>query len=93
MCNEIMRTMPEAFHCIPYRFKTQKTCDKAFEEDLFPLKFIPDWFVRPQQENLWYVDYYDDDGGHWDNDDEAPGWYEGYQKQKTQKAKNKRKTI
>ena len=92
MCNEIMRTMPEAFHHIPDHFKTQKMCDKAFEEDFFSLKFIPDWFVRPQQVNLWYYDYYDY-GGLWDDDDEAPGWYEGYQKRKSQKSKNKRRTI
>ena len=94
MCNEIMRTMPEAFHHIPDHFKTQKMYDKAFEEDFFSLKFIPDWFLRPQQVNLWYDDNYDDDGGHWDDDDdEAPGWYEGYQKRKSQKSKNKRRTI
>ena len=87
-----MRTMPEAFHHIPDHFKTQKMCDKAFEEDFFSLKFVPDWFVRPQQVNLWYDDYYDY-GGLWDDDDEAPGWYEGYQKRKSQKSKNKRRTI
>ena len=45
MSNEIMCTMPDAFHCIPDRFKTQKMCDKAVKEDSSSLRFVPDWFV------------------------------------------------
>ena len=44
MCNEIMRTMPDAFHCIPDRFKTQEMCIKAVEVDPSFLKFVPDHF-------------------------------------------------
>ena len=33
MYNEIMRTIPNAFHCIPDRFKTQEMCNKALEVD------------------------------------------------------------
>ena len=40
---------------------------------------------------LWYDDYYDDDGGHWGDDDDDKDkffeWYDGYEKQKVQKAK------
>ena len=37
-------------------------CDKAFEEDFFFWKFIPDWFVTQQQIKIWHDDYfYDDD--------------------------------
>ena len=31
-----MRTMPDAFHRIPDRFKTQSMCEKAIKEDLLP---------------------------------------------------------
>ena len=33
MFNEVMRTMPHAFHRIPDRFKTQIMCIKAVEVD------------------------------------------------------------
>ena len=66
-----MRTMPDAFHCIPDQFKTQKRCDKAKKEDSSSLQCIPDWFVTREWMWMWYNDYYyDDDGDHQDNDDE-----------------------
>ena len=36
---------------------------------------------------MWYNDYYDDDGDHWDNDDDEEKffeWYDGYKKRKAQ---------
>ena len=42
MCNEIMGTMPDAFHRIPDRFKTQEMCNKAI--DLSFLQHVPDYF-------------------------------------------------
>ena len=44
MYNEIMRTMPNAFHRIPYRFKTQEMCNKAVEIDSWQLKDVPNHF-------------------------------------------------
>ena len=41
MYNEIMRTIPNAFHCIPDRFKTQEMCNKALEVDPWQLKDVP----------------------------------------------------
>ena len=113
MCNEIMRTMHNAFHRIPDRFKTQEMCikavgvdpsflqlvpnhfkmqgicDKAVRDDSFSLQFVPDWFVTREGVDIWYDDYYDDGGFHWDNDDEDKffEWYDGYKKRKAQKAK------
>ena len=79
-----MRIMPEAFHCIPDRFETQKVCikvveadpsnlgnvldhlkiremcDAAVREDPSSLIYVLDWFVKPQQVNMWYDDYYND---------------------------------
>ena len=45
MCNEIMRTITDAFHCIPGHFKTQEMCDKAGKENSSSLEYVPDWFV------------------------------------------------
>ena len=44
MRNEIMRTMPNSFHHIPDRFKTQWMCIKAVEVDPSFLQLIPDHF-------------------------------------------------
>ena len=42
MCNEIMRTMPYAFHRIPGHFETQEACIKALGVDPWLLRFVPD---------------------------------------------------
>ena len=42
MCNEIMRTMPNAFYCIPDDFKRQKMCIKAIEVDPSFFQLVPD---------------------------------------------------
>ena len=39
-----MRTMPNAFHCIPDCFKTQEMCIKAVEVDPSFLRLVPDHF-------------------------------------------------
>ena len=48
MYNEIMRTMPDAFHRIPDHFKTQAICDQAVKEDSSSLQFVHDWFVKKE---------------------------------------------
>ena len=45
---------------------------------------------------MWHDDYYDDDGGHCDSDDDEDkffGWYNGYKKRKAQKAKIKKELL
>ena len=45
---------------------------------------------------MWYDDYYDDDDGHWDNDDNEDKffeWYDGYKKRKAQKTKIKEELM
>ena len=44
MYNEVMRTMPNAFHSIPDHFKTQGMCIKAVEVDSSFLQLVPDHF-------------------------------------------------
>ena len=41
MSNEIMRTMPNAFHGIPDQFKTQEMCIKAVEDAPEALEYVP----------------------------------------------------
>ena len=55
-------------------------CDKAVRDYLFPLQFVPDWFVTQQQTDIWY------DNDDWHDDNEIIEWYKGYQKRRTQKA-------
>ena len=64
-------------------------CDQVVKEDSSFLQFLPDWFVTREWMWMWYDDYYDDDGDHWDNDDDEEKffeWYDGYKKRKAQKA-------
>ena len=45
---------------------------------------------------MWHDDYYDDDDGHWDNDDNEDKffeWYDGYKKRKAQKTKIKKELM
>ena len=96
MCNEVMRTMPDAFHRIPDHFKTQEMCDKAVKNDSSSLEYVSDWFVTKEWMWMWYDDHYDDDGDHWDDDenkDKFFEWFEGYQKCRGQKAKIKEELL
>ena len=61
---------------------------EAFQEDSSCLIYISDWFVKSQQVNLWYEDYYGDD-----NYGVIIKWYEGYEKRKAQKAKRKEELM
>ena len=44
---------------------------------------------------MWYNNYYDDGGDHWDDDDEDKffEWCEGYKKRKAQKASIKEELL
>ena len=56
----------------------------------------PEYFVTREWVGMWHDDYYDDDGGHCDSDDDEDkffGWYNGYKKRKTQKAKIKKELL
>ena len=90
MCNKAVRTESLSLAYIPDHFKTQEICDKTVKDYSSSLQFVPDWFVTRQGVDTWYDDYYDDDGGHWNDDDDDEDkffkWYDGYQKRKAQKA-------
>ena len=59
-------------------------CDKAVKDDPSSLQFVPDWFVSREWVDMQYDDYYDDDGGHWDddNEDKCFEWYDGYENER-----------
>ena len=40
MSNTIMRMIPEAFHRVPNRFKTQEMCEKTVKADQLGLKVV-----------------------------------------------------
>ena len=96
-----MPTMPDAFHRIPNRFKTQEMCDKAVKDDSSSLQFVPDWLVTQEQIGLWDDDtcfrWYDDGKDKFiefnDDEDNFLEWYDGYKKRKAQKSKIKEELM
>ena len=70
-------------------------CDKAVRDDSSSLQFVPDWFVTREGVDMWHDDYYDDDGDHWDddNEDEFLEWYEVCKIRKAEKAKIKEEIL
>ena len=64
--------------CVTRRLKSTQgcccMCDKAVEEDLYLLEYVPDWFIRQEQIDLWHDDCYDDDY----YDYGMIEWYDGY---------------
>ena len=79
---------PCGLEFVPDHLKMQEMCDKAVRDDPSYLVCVPDWFVRQQQVNMWYDDYYNDD-----DYDEVIGWNNGYQKRKAEKTKRKEKLM
>ena len=84
MCIKAVEKEAETLEHVPDHFKTGEMCKRAIEADLYTLVFCPDWFVTQEQIKSWYDDDYDD---------EATGWYEGYQKRKAQKVSIKEELL
>ena len=94
MCIKAVEVDPSFLQLIPDHFKTQGICDKAVRDDSSSLQFVPDWFVARERLYMWHDDYFDDDGVHWDDDeDKFFEWYDGYKKRKAQKAKIKKELM
>ena len=96
MCEGAMRNNPALFFLVPDDIKTQGMCEGVVEEDPSSLQFVPNWFVLREGVDIWYDDYYDDDGDHWDdndNEDKFIKWCDGYEKRKAQKAKIKEELL
>ena len=88
MCNAAVMEDPCRLEFVPNHLKIQEMCNKAVREDPFSLEYVPNRFVRPQQVNMWYDDYYNDD-----DYDEINNWHDGYQKSRAQKAKIKEELM
>ena len=50
---------PCLLYHVPHHFKARGMCERAVEKSLWVLKFVPDWFVVPQE--MWYEDFNDND--------------------------------
>ena len=57
MCNNIMRTMPDAFHRISDRFKTQSMCNEAVEIGPWHLKDVSDHYKTQEMCDKAVRDY------------------------------------
>ena len=64
---------PSGLELVPDHLKMQEMCDKAVRDDPSYLVCVPDWFVRQQEINMWYDDYYKDD-----DYDEIIKWHNGH---------------
>ena len=95
MCSSTVRRKPYTLMYVPDHFKAQEMCDKAIKDDSYFLQFVSDWFITREWVDMWYDDYYDCGGSHWDDDDDDDDddednffeWYDGYKKRKAQKGK------
>ena len=87
MCIKALEVDPWSLKCAPDHLKTQEMCDNAAKDDPSSLQFVPDWFVARGPTNVWY------DNNYLYYNDELIEWYEGYKKQKTQKAKIKKEHL
>ena len=87
MCERANEKFPYNLRFVPDYFKTRKMCKGVVEKYPWALKYIPDWFVASEQLNLWrdyHCPYHNN---------EMIKWYEGYKKQKVQKAEIKEEVI
>ena len=64
-------------------FKTKKMCEGVVKKYPCALQFVLYWFVTRE----WLLMWYDDD------EDKFFGWYDGYQKRRSQKAQIKKELI
>ena len=83
VCIKVVEIDPWHLYDVPDHFKTQEMCDKSVMDYLFSWWYVPDWFMTQEQIDIWY----DDDYVY--NDNEMIKWYDGYRKQKAQKARIK----
>ena len=89
LCKKVVENYRYTLKFVPDHFKTQEICDKTVENDPFSLQYVPDSLLTRKQIQMWYDDYYDDDGDHCEEDDNKDTffeWYESYKKRKAQEA-------
>ena len=70
---------------VPDHLKARWMCNKAVDRHLYLLRYVPNQFVTREWVDMWHDDYCDDDGDHWNDDDDEDKyceWYDGYKKRK-----------
>ena len=72
---------------VPDHLKAREMCNEAVGWHLCLLEHIADWFVTQEQIKSWYDDDY------WHSNAFIIKWYQGYQKQRSQKAKIKEELL
>ena len=53
MCDKVFSKKPKMLKS-PYRYKTREICNKAVDNFLPTLKFVPDWFLRNKVNKEFY---------------------------------------
>ena len=87
MCERAVEKGPYTLKFVSDHFKAQGICEKSVEKYPLILIFVPDWFVIPGQVKVWH------DRNYYCDDDEIIEWYDGYKKQKAQKAQVKKELM
>ena len=70
MCKKAVDDSPWLLQYVPDQYKTKEMYDNTVKDNPFSMQFGPDCFVTREWMWMCYDDYYDDDGDHWDDDDE-----------------------
>ena len=60
MCNNIMFEDPFSITYVPDHYKSQQMCDKAVDDCLVALKFLPDWFATSKMATKHFTALYAD---------------------------------
>ena len=69
MCDSIIYDDPFLLRYVPDQYKTQQMCDKAVDDCLAALKFVPNWFVTSKTiKKLFTVLYTDENIPNFDED-------------------------
>ena len=61
MCHRIISDDPFSIRYVPDQYKIQQMCDKAVDDCLAALKFVPDWFVTNKMIRILFTALYADE--------------------------------
>ena len=87
MCDETVDIEPHSLEFVSDQYKAGGMCERVIEKKSWLLKYFPDWFVTQQQIKLRHDDAY-----YYCNDNYLI-CYDGYKKQKAQKASIKEELL
>ena len=61
MCKHAVKKLSYLIYNVPDQYKTQQICDKAVDDCLAALKFVPDWFATSKIIKKLFTDLYADE--------------------------------